>query len=48
MQPIIKDEQGRARFLANRIVRFLLDEASEGRKCAPQTRGPTRRRSGST
>lgn len=33
MQPIIKDKGGRPRFQANAIVRFLLDEASEGRKC---------------
>jgi hypothetical protein len=33
MQPIIKDKNGRARFKENAIVRFLLDEASDGRKC---------------
>ena len=33
MQPIITDKRGVARFKENAIVRFLLDEASEGRKC---------------
>lgn len=33
MQPVIKDKNGHARFKENAIVRFLLDEASAGRKC---------------
>jgi hypothetical protein len=33
MQPFVKDEHGVVRFKKNRIVDFLLDEASAGRKC---------------
>lgn len=33
MQPVHIDSSGRARFVENANVRFLLDEASAGRKC---------------
>lgn len=33
MQPIVKDAHGIVRFKKNKIVTFLLDEASAGRKC---------------
>lgn len=33
MQPMFVDQAGGARFVENTIVRFLLDEASAGRKC---------------
>lgn len=32
-RPVEKDDQGVSRFLENRIVRHLLDEARQGRKC---------------
>lgn len=33
MQEIVKDQDGHARFRENGIVRFLLDEATAGRRC---------------
>ena len=33
MQPLETDPNGRIRFRANSVVRYLLDEASAGRKC---------------
>ena len=32
-RPVEKDDQGVPRFLENRVVRHLLDEASQGHKC---------------
>jgi hypothetical protein len=32
-RPVELDDQGTLRFRSNRVVRYLLDEATEGRKC---------------
>lgn len=34
MQPLVRDEHGTIRFQANAIVRYLLDEATAGRRCS--------------